>query len=128
MRPVTLFASSALSLGNGSPNMISVLQMTLSSILIDSILLAQHGPRFGKRHTGHETTIAWKMPFEDFALGRRVRFNVQPRRSAARIDAKTGEAVGLIDGAIVLMAALAAGRLEQRAGRDEYHITERHAG
>jgi hypothetical protein len=127
MRPVTLLVSAALSLGNGSPNMISVLQMTLPSILIDRILLAQHGPRFGKQHTGHEI-IAWKMPFEDFALERRVPFNVQPRRSAARIDANTGEAVGFIDSAIVPMAALAAGRLEQRAGRDEYHITERHAG
>jgi hypothetical protein len=123
MRPATLLVSSALSPGNGSPNTIPVLQMTLSSILI----LAQHGPRFGKQYTGHET-MAWKMPFEDFALERRVPFNFQPRRSAARIDAKIGEAVDLIDGAIVLMAALAAGRLEQRAGRDEYYITERHAG
>jgi hypothetical protein len=127
MRPVTLLVSSALSLGNGSPNTISVLQVTLSSILIDNTLLAQHRPRLGKQYTGHEP-MAWKMPFADFVLERRVPFNVQPRRSAARIDAKTGEAVDLIDGAIVLMAALAAGRLEQRAGRDQYHITERHAG
>ena len=103
MRLINLLVWSALSLGNISPNMISVLQMILSSILIDNILLAQHGPRFDE---------AWKMPFEDFALERRIPFNVQPRRSAARIDAKAGEAVDLIDAAIVLMAALAAGRLE----------------
>jgi len=82
MRPINLLVWSALSLGNISPNMISVLQMILSSILIDNILLAQHGPRFDE---------AWKMPFEDFALERRIPFKSSldgQRRALMRRPAK----------------------------------------